>query len=373
MTGTTIKAVFAAGLLAGLTAPAIAQDDNAAALAQLEASLPGTLINDPTSLAWDEQGENLRVTGVSGAEIPGGGAANHYNVRTPGPNPYSVQVYVPLTADIAQGDVVTFGFWARVAKPPTGEANGRLGVRIQANLDPWPGFGDTTLGIEPEWKWYEVSATADRAISRSNGVLVLQMGGVKQEIEIGQAIIIKGAPRIIGDGSRPPEPLPPQIDGQGQVISQPDNRQWTFYGPETAHAQREDSTIYLGSAQRFTVAEKGANAYDIHANVPLTEEIKAGDKLLIAVAAKTVSAQTEDGKALIGIRVQKNEPPYDGFAQNNFKVGPNWQLVRINTTATMDIPAGNGLVVLHMAGAAQEVDVGPVYVLKLPPAPAPAP
>jgi hypothetical protein len=369
MTGTVLKTVLAAGLLAGLAQPALAKEnDAAAALAQLDASLPGDLVNDPTSLDWSTQGSGLKVTNLTGESIPGGGAATRYNVRTPGENPWSVQVYVPLTGDIANGDTVTFGFWARSAVPPEGRTKGALSVRIQANASPWPGFGDTQLEIEPAWKWYEVSATANLDVSRKNGVLVLQIGGVKQEIEIGQAIVVKGAGKIIGNGARPQEPLPPQIDGKGQLISQPDNRDWTFFGPESAHAQREDSTIYLASAIRVTAAEKGANPWDIHANVPIAEEIKAGDKLLIAVAAKTVSASTEDGKAVVGIRVQKNEAPYDGFADNRFKVGPNWQLVQIQTTATMDIPQGNGLVVLSFAGEAQVVDIGPTYVIKLPPA-----
>lgn len=361
----TLRVLFAAGMLACLASPAPAQSD---ALAQLDASLPGTLINDPTSLDWDTQGSGLKTRDIVGESIPGGGAATRYDVRTPGDNAWSVQAYVPLTADIAAGEVVTFGFWARAEKPPEGSPAGRLNVRIQANQDPWPGFGDTPLAIEPSWKWYEVSATATIDVPRRIGVMVLQMGGARQELEIGQAIVVKGADKIIGAGVRPQEPLPPPIDGKGKLISQPNNRDWTFFGPETAHAQREDSTIYLGSAQRFTIAEKGANAYDVHANVPLTEEIKTGDRLLIAVAAKTVSAQTDDGRALIGIRVQKNEAPYDGFADNSFKVGPNWQLIQIQTTARIDIPQGNGLVVLNMAGAAQVADLGPVYVLKLPPA-----
>lgn len=361
--------LWAAGLaVLTFTAPATAQGDNAATLAQLDASLPGTLINDPTSLDWDTQGDNLRVTDITGAEIPGGNAASRFAIRSAGPNPWSVQVYVPLTADIAQGDVVTYGFWARAAKPAPGKETGEIRARIQSNVNPWPGFGDTPFEVGPEWNWYEASATANIDVSSRIGFLVFQIGGVRQEVEIGQTIVVKGAGRIMGDAPRRTLELPPQIAGQGELINQPDNREWTFFGPETTRAQREDSTIYLGSAVRFTAAEKGANAYDIHANVPLTQDIKAGDRLLLAVAAKTVTATTDDGRAQIGIRVQKNEAPYDGFADNSFKVGPNWQLVRINTTATMDIPAEGGLVVLHMAGAAQEVDVGPVYVLKLPPA-----
>lgn len=371
MTRTRLRTIVAAGLIAGFALPTAvaAQADNAAALAELDASLPGTLINDPTSLAWDTQGEGLEVDGVTGEGIPGGGAAAHFDVNNPGQNPWSVQVYVPLTADIDKGEVVTFGFWARSAEPPEGSETGRISVRIQKNVDPWPGFGDTQLAIGPEWKWHEVSATATTDVPASNGVLVFQLGGVRQEVEIGQTIVVKGAEHIVAESAAPAVPLPPQLEGKGRLTSQPDSQNWTFFGPEGSATPREDETIYLGRAVQFVSPAVGANIWDIHANVPLTEAIRTGDKLLIAVAAKTVSAATEDGKALVGVRVQQNHEPYDGFADNRFKVGPNWQLIQIRTTATMDLPAGTGLVVLHFAGAEQTVDLGPVYVLKEPAAP----
>lgn len=164
-------------------------------------------------------------------------------------------------------------------------------------------------------------------------------------------------------------PLPPPIEGKGALISQPDSREWTFYGPGSSATPREDRTIYLGRAVRFVSPKVGANIWDIHVNVPLTEAIKAGDKLLIAVAGKTVSAATDDGRALVGVRVQENHEPYAGFADNRFKLGPNWQLIQISTTAAMDLPAGSGLVVLHFSGAEQTMDLGPVYVLKQPSTP----
>lgn len=371
MTRTRLRTIVAAGLMAGVALPTAtaAQADNAASLAELDASLPGTLINDPTSLAWNTQGEGLEVDSVASEGIPGGGAAANFDVNDPGQNPWSVQVYVPLTADIAEGEVVTFGFWARAAEPPEGSDTGRLSVRIQKNVDPWPGFGDTQLTILPEWEWYEVSATATSDVPASNGVLVFQLGGARQEIEIGQTIVVKGADHIVGESAAPAVPLPPQLEGKGRLVNQPDSREWTFFGPEGSATPREDSTIYLGRAVRFVSPGVGANMWDIHANVPLTEAIKTGDKLLIAVAAKTVSAATDDGKALVGIRVQQNHEPHDGFADNRFTVGPNWQLIQIRTTAAMDLPAGTGLVTLHFAGAEQTVDLGPVYVLKEPAAP----
>jgi len=64
------------------------------------------------------------------------------------------------------------------------------------------------------------------------------------------------------------------------------------------------------------------------------------------------------------MRIQDNTPPYDGFAENIFKVGQKWQLIRINTVAPRDIPAGTAQVALHFAAEVQSIDVGPVYVFK---------
>lgn len=363
-----LAAVLSASGAFALPASGAAPVDNSAALAALDASLPGELINDPTSLDWTTQSENLRTSNISDPAIPGGGAASHFNVRKAGPNPWAVQVYVPLTANIGKGDAVTVGFWARTTVPPAGAKEGQIRLRVQDNVDPWPGFGDTGIAVGPEWAWHEMTATATIDVPKRNGMLVFQIGAEKQEIEIGQTIVVKGASKIIGDGARPAPPLPPQLAGKGVLLSQPDSRDWVFVGPDASRAAREDKTIWLNRAVQFTSPGVGANAWDIQADVPLTGDIKAGDKLLIAVAAKTVSAATDDGKAVIGVRVQQNSAPFSGFADNRIKVGSNWQLVQIQTTATMDMAAGSAMVALHFSGAQQVVDIGPAYVLKLPPA-----
>jgi hypothetical protein len=197
------RGLLAAAAFAGLATFSSAVDaarksDNSEAIAQLQAQLPGTLINDPTSLDWSMQGKGMKVSGITGGDIPGGGAAARYDVKDPGPDPWSQQVYVPLTENIANGDVVTVGFWARAAKLPDGAESGTLSVRFQENVKPWPGFGDTEVAIGPEWKWHEVSVTASVDVSRHDGVLVFQLGAAKQQLEIGQTIVIKGADSIAG-------------------------------------------------------------------------------------------------------------------------------------------------------------------------------
>ena len=339
------------------------------ALAELQKQLPGTLINDPTRIDWATQGASLKVKPMQDAAIPGGGAARRYTIPSKLPNAWEAQTLVPLTAGIAAGQTVTVGFYARTISAKTSDGKGVVGVRFQQNAAPYGGFADTTLSIGPEWQWYEVSGVAKSAITKDVATVSIQLGGAAQEVEIGQTIVIEGAPSI----SKPaaiaaaPEPeLPPQLMGTGVLIDRPDDRNWGTSGAGGNAQDRDEPKIWLGKATRFTTTAVGANPWDLGSSIPITQAIKAGDKLLIAIAARTESAATPDGKAKVGIRIQSTTPPYDGFADNSFAVGPNWQLIRIKTTAPKDFAPGTATVTLHFAGAVQSVDIGPVYVLRIP-------
>lgn len=334
--------------------------------------LPGSLINDPRDLVWQTQGP-LEVKGVQDDEIPGGGAARRYEVKAKGANLWSTQTYVPLLSDIARGDVVTVGFYARTVSADTSDGRGVIGVRVQERVAPYSGFADDTLFIGSEWKWYEVSGTANVALKQENVNIVLQLAGAKQTIEIGQTIVVKGASSILG-APQPttPEPvvteeplIPEPLANAGTLLNRPNVRNWQNNVVIGTAQDREETGIWLGRATRFSLAELGDNDWDLSANIPIEQEIKAGDKLLVAIAAKTVSAQTPDGKALVAMRLQDSTPPYDGFAENLFKVGENWQLIRVETTAPRAMPAGTAQLSLHFAAEAQAVDIGPVYVFKV--------
>lgn len=345
------------------------QAATAGALAELQKALPGRLINDPTSIDWATQGASLKVRPVQDAAIPGGGAARRYTVPARLPNAWEAQTLVPLTAGLAAGQTVTVGFYARTLSSKAADGKGVIGVRFQQNAAPYSGFADTTLAIGPEWQWYEVSGVAPRAIAKDVATVSLQLGGAAQEIEIGQTIVVEGAPSIQTTTrttvAAEPE-LPPQLQGQGVLLNRPGNREWGYNGPANGMQPRDEAKIWLGKATRVSATAIGANPWDVGVAIPVEGAIKAGDKLLIAVAARTESAATPDGKAKIGIRVQGANPPYDGFADNSFGVGPNWQLVRLKTTATRDFAPGDATLALHFAGAAQAVDVGPVYVIRTP-------
>lgn len=360
--------LFAASAMALLAAPLLAQTRSPEVDA-LDAQLPGTIINDPTSLGWATQGAGLQKKSVTGADIPGGGAATRFTVPRAGAHPYDIAANVPILTAIAKGEDVTVGFWARTISASTTDGKATLNLRFQHNADPWPGFGDSSLSIGNEWKWYEMTANSTIDIPRGPGIMAFQLSAAKQSIEIGQTIVIKGARSIqpnVTAGPAPKLEMPPQLEGKGRLINRAESRAWGFNGAASTHSAFSDKGVYMGQATRFTSPSVGTNRWDIGANVVIEEAIKTGDVLHIAVTARTVSAATEDGKGLVGIRVQDNSAAgYPGFAENAFKPGVNWQLIQIRTTATRDIPAGAAAIALHFAGAQQVVDIGPVYVLKV--------
>ncbi len=167
--------------------PSLPQDLHA-----LDAALPGQLANDPRNLEWVTYGKDFRARGYADPSIPGGGAALKFDIRKAG-QLFDVGANVPLLIPVADGEVITVGFYARATA-----GDGRLGVRFQQNAAPYPGFGDRTLTIGRDWAWHEVSATANRALSSQDGIVAFQLGGAQQTIEIGQTIVVKGAASILG-------------------------------------------------------------------------------------------------------------------------------------------------------------------------------
>ena len=61
----------------------------------------------------------------------------------------------------------------------------------------------------------------------------------------------------------------------------------------------------------------------------------------------------------------ENDAPWPGFGDNpmNFAAG-QWQILTFTTDATLDIPAGKAAVQLQLGAAKQDIDIGPVYVIK---------
>jgi hypothetical protein len=336
-------------------------------LQALDDALPGNLINDPGRLDWAVFGAGASSKAIKGSTAPGGGALQ---ITTPkkGATLYEIGTNAPIMAAIQPGQRITVAFYARTIKADTPDGQGIIGVRFQQNAAPYPGFGDMRQVIGGDWKLYEVSAVADRAIPAGQAVVGFQLSGAKQTIEIGQTIVVEGATSIVAKASAATTApatslLLPQLVGKGTPVNDPAATNWEFYGAGTTHKTVIAKGMPGDSATQFAVPVAGKNVYDSGTNVPIAEAIAEGDIMIVAVLARTISADTPDGLGRITVRVQQNAAPYPGFGEHVLSIGPNWKLLQIKTQARLSIPKGQAAVALHLAGAKQVIEIGRVYVL----------
>ena len=366
--------LVAAGI-AFAAAPATAQDR--AALAALDAQLPGDLVNDPSRIDWQSYGADLQASSVIDPSIPGGGAARRFSITRAAEFIYAAGANIPLTKAVERGETVTVGFYARTIESDEADGNGVLRVRFQRNVEPYPGFGEETLTIGKEWQWYEVTASAEQKLRSDDGIIALQFGRSRQTIEIGQAIVVSGASSIADQGpvqvaaarfQLPELEMPEGLEGTGTLINDPGQNFWKFGGSAGRHETRDEPDIWMMRATRFSITEEGTGMTDLAATVPINQAIAEGDNLLIAIAARTISSASEDGKAVAASRIQGTLPPFDSFAANRFRIGDQWQLIKIETRAPRAYGPGGAELELYFGGTVQEVDLGPVYIFKLPPA-----
>lgn len=161
-------------------------------LAAIDDVLTGGLLNDPTSIGWENYGVGTEV--IQDESYPGGGAAVRVSMGSAS-NVYDGGLNIPLVAPVSAGEQLTIGFFARTISSEAEDGMGRVQVRFQINQPPYPGFGEKVVEIDDEWGFYEVTAPAGRAMRR-DGIVALQFGLEEQVVEIGQAIVVSGTRTI---------------------------------------------------------------------------------------------------------------------------------------------------------------------------------
>jgi hypothetical protein len=321
------------------------------------------VINDPASLDWLYYGSDYTVKPLTGIPISGG-AAVEVKVRR-GSQPYAAGTNILLTSPIVKGRDYAVRFWARTIKSSASDGQGKIVVRFFRNEEPYNGFGDTTLTIGPEWKTYEVAARATMDIPANAGV-GLQLASLSQTLQLGQAHVVEGSMTVTNNAVKAAtsDPLPPQLQGKGELLNVPTNRQWVTYG-KSQTSQATTTDVYTRQATLLTVSQAGKEPYDAGANAPIAGAIRKGDSLLVAVLARAKSAETLNGTGLVSLRLQSNKAPYEGWGEEAIHLAPGWKLFQWRTTATMDLPANGGEVAVHTGLAKQQVEIGPVYVIRL--------
>ena len=153
-----------------------------------------------------------------------------------------------------------------------------------------------------------------------------------------------------------------------QVINSPPVQSWQVTGLRATPRPVRAEGVLGEQAIRVAVPRPGANPWDISGQMPITGQINQGDTILLAVWARTHTPPDGERFGVIsGIRVQQSAAPYAAIAQDSATVPSEWTMVYASGVATQDYPAGSTNVSVHLAGAAQTIELGPAFVLNLGP------
>lgn len=129
---------------------------------------------------------------------------------------------------------------------------------------------------------------------------------------------------------------------------------------------RDDANVQGGKALRVVVRARGANPWDVAVETPITQPIKAGDQLLFAFWARL--ERGEGGATTTTLpynAVQISAAPYTTLFTGPSEIGPEWKMVEVRGKADADHAAGTLKATIHLATAAQTVDLGPIFVVNL--------
>jgi hypothetical protein len=343
-----------------------------AELQALDDALPGTLINDPSKLDLSIYGTGVTSKSIKDASIPGGGAAMQIVIPKAGQTHFEIGASSALDTPIKKGQKIVVAFYARTIKAETPSGKGKIHIRIQQNSAPYTGFADSAFDVGAEWTLFEAKGVSNIDAAAGAVNVGFMLSGAKQTVQIGQIIVVEGADSI-KTITKTATPTPsantntlmmPNLTGKGKMINQAENLQlWQSYGEGLTKGLIPAKNMPGGNATAINVSSLGKNAYDAGINIPVAEALTQGDVLTIAFVARTISAETDTGAGKVAIRVQHNKPPYNGFGDNVLNIGPNWKVYQLRTQAKMDVPAGEAVVALHVAGAKQSLEIGPVYVV----------
>lgn len=167
------------------------------------------------------------------------------------------------------------------------------------------------------------------------------------------------APAMAQDA--PPAARPSMLD---KAVNAVHVTSWNVYGPNQT-STIVDSTVQGGHAFRVDVTAPGANPWDVGVGAISTKPVKSGDVLLLAVwlRAEKPPAGAETGQA--NIRMQGNAAPYPDVGGAAVTPTGDWKLYFADGIATRDYAPGELGATVQLAGAAQTIDLGPVFILDM--------
>jgi hypothetical protein len=147
-------------------------------------------------------------------------------------------------------------------------------------------------------------------------------------------------------------------DIASRMINKETNGAW-YFQPDKPKAKHLKADVPGGFAFRVK-ATRSANPWDVQASSPIAGAINEGDVIMLNYFARA-EVPAEGGSSLTA-RIQLAGAPYTSVLDMTSKISGEWKSYCAFRTASMAIAEKNSSVSIHLATAAQVIDLGPVLV-----------
>lgn len=138
---------------------------------------------------------------------------------------------------------------------------------------------------------------------------------------------------------------------------------WATLGAGAKVELFKDPTVQGGTAERLTIAGKGANPWDAGAQIEIAKPLTQGDVLLLAFWAKAETPPAGATTIDFNAQMQNKAAPYTSLGSAFLHVGATWKMYFVVGTADKDYKAHEAIAQLHLATAEQVIDLGPLFIL----------
>ena len=148
----------------------------------------------------------------------------------------------------------------------------------------------------------------------------------------------------------------------GTLLHNPLNLKWVPGGNDIKSKVVPAEDLSTGQAIRTIVKKKQANGWETQIATAIPKEIKAGDKIEIYYYVRTAEAPEGAEAADVSMFFGRRVEPYDSIIFHEFKPSSEWKMEKVQGTAAADFKKNSVKLEYHLGKAAQEVEIGPVYV-----------
>ena len=148
-----------------------------------------------------------------------------------------------------------------------------------------------------------------------------------------------------------------------KAINAPSVNSWSTYGERQRSGVIRSQGVLGERAFRVRVG-RGENPWSVGAKASITGQINQGNVILLAYWARVEEPpEGEQTGVISSARVELAASPYTEVFSAPARVTSEWKMYYASGVANRAFAPGEASVSLHLAGARQVIDLGPVFVL----------